>query len=333
MSLSPVLPLLNHIFADVDGEEDQEQEQGDCTILPPVRVAGYPGSVRIPARARIAEDLQAEEELRAAGVDPVRGPDIPLLSEEEAVAGNKAAVVAGEPAASRRRMRVAHGASDLFSNAQVIFGYPRGRAEDAALAWVCHQEEFELRPVRPNMVLLCLVRELLINALDAGSRTGDMTRLLVRCTSKKFSVWNDGADVAVQRMADVLDPCAELGGAEDPHLFSVEYLFTCPSSSQNEHHRQRGDRSAGHNGLGTKAVCAFSDRVEVNVCDGQHEYFQQFLYNLRRKTEPQVCTLSFFLFPLRFPLLFSLFFLACDVSVLFLGLLQKNLPFLRFQTE
>ena len=141
MSLSPVLPLLNHIFADVDGEEDQEQEQGDCTILPPVRVAGYPGSVRIPARARIAEDLQAEEELRAAGVDPVRGPDIPLLSEEEAVAGNKAAVVAGEPAASRRRMRVAHGASDLFSNAQVIFGYPRGRAEDAALAWVCHQEE------------------------------------------------------------------------------------------------------------------------------------------------------------------------------------------------
>ena len=99
------------------------------------------------------------------------------------------------------------------------------------------------------MVLLCLVRELLINALDAGSLTGDMMRLQVRCGGgRKFSVWNDRADVAVQRMADVLDPCAELGGAEDPHLFSVEYLFTCPSSSQNQHHRQRGAQRAGHQG-------------------------------------------------------------------------------------
>ena len=132
-----------HAHAEVDGDEEQD-EPGDCsiTILPLVQLQGYPGSVRIPARARIAEDLQAE---RKSCVQPAWTPCgnriSPLLSEEEAMTGAKAAVVAGEPAASRRRMRVAHGASDLFSNAQVIFGYPRGRAEDAALAWVCHQEE------------------------------------------------------------------------------------------------------------------------------------------------------------------------------------------------
>lgn len=141
---------------------------------------------------------------------------------------------------------------------------------------------FERRTVVYRQALVKLFDEILVNALDNKARDANggpsMTVLKVdvcRATGA-ISVYNDGASVPVE-----------------PHptegCLVPELVFGCLLTGSNFDDTETR-ATGGRNGYGAKLTSIFSERFEVELCDGAKKYRQTWTRNMTTTGKPKVTT-------------------------------------------
>lgn len=147
-------------------------------------------------------------------------------------------------------------------------------------AWVLDDDEgrMQKRDVTYSPALMKLFDEILVNAADSHERDRSMRSLRVDVDTRRAVVWNDGAAIPV-KLHDT-EPC---------HV--PELIFGHLLTGENYDDSQRRT-CGGRNGYGAKLVNVFSEKFEIDVCDGSKRYVQTWERNMTVKHEPKVTRCS-----------------------------------------
>lgn len=146
-------------------------------------------------------------------------------------------------------------------------------------AWVVEDDgTMRKRDVTYSPALMKLFDEILVNAADSHDRDRSMRTLKVDVDSRRATVWNDGAAIPVK--PHDTEPC---------HV--PELIFGHLLTGENYDDSQRRT-CGGRNGYGAKLVNVFSEKFEIDVCDGSKRYVQTWERNMTEKREPKITKCS-----------------------------------------
>lgn len=141
-------------------------------------------------------------------------------------------------------------------------------------AWVLGEK----RDVTYSPALMKLFDEVLVNAADSYDRDKSMKAIKIDVNPRRVVVWNDGAAIPVKIH-------------EDTDVYVPELIFGHLLTGENYDDAQKRT-CGGRNGYGAKLVNVFSEKFEIEVCDGSKRYVQIWERNMTHKRPAKItkCT-------------------------------------------